>query len=374
MRDLPVKLIHIKSHQDDDQDWEKLSFQAQLNVMADAEATRQRNVMDEPEQQVTRLMTAQLQIGPIDITRDSQQWLLNSAGCIPLQEYYYQSWGWSATTFNAISWKSQKKALKHFEYADQTRILKFVHGWLPTQHCLYKEGAATSPHCRLCKALYEDNIHPTNCTHREMSKLQDGATAWLLKSLHDHGNSEITNIMEMALIKCPTNHDWQPTIENVSREWRQGTLPINHKKYNGERWATQLLINIWSTLLRLWKQRNNIIYEASDNENKKVNTEKLEKRIRRCYSLQTQLTSSERRKWFDTELDDKLQEETQHLKVWLQMVERLLRIYKREQRKRPNSSRIMEMFLGIWATEPQHNPALHPAENHRALPQDMNPD
>jgi hypothetical protein len=206
-----------------------------------------------------------------------------------------------------------------------------------------------------------------------MSKLQDGATAWLLKSLHDHGNSEITNIMEMALIECPTNHDWQPTIENVSREWRQGTLPINHKKYNGERWATQLLINIWSTLLRLWKQRNNIIYEASDNENKKANTEKLEKRIRRCYSLQTQLTSSERRKWFDTELDDKLQEETQHLKVWLQMVERLLRIYKREQRKRPNSSRIMEMFLGIWATEPQHNPALHPAENHRALPQDMNP-
>jgi hypothetical protein len=79
MRDLPVKLIHIKSHQDDDQDWEKLSFQAQLNVMADAEATRQRNVMDAPEPRVTRLMTAQPQIGSIDITRDSQQWLLNSA-------------------------------------------------------------------------------------------------------------------------------------------------------------------------------------------------------------------------------------------------------------------------------------------------------
>jgi hypothetical protein len=92
-RDLPVKLIHIKSHQDDDQDWENLSFQAQLNVMADAEATRQRHVMDKPEPRVTRLMTAQLQIGSIDITCDSQQWLLNSAGCIPLQEYYYQRWG-----------------------------------------------------------------------------------------------------------------------------------------------------------------------------------------------------------------------------------------------------------------------------------------
>jgi hypothetical protein len=79
MRELPVKLIHIKSHQDDDQDWEKLSFQVQLNVMAD-KATQQCNAMDEPELRVTRLLTAQLQIGMIDITRESQQWLLQSAG------------------------------------------------------------------------------------------------------------------------------------------------------------------------------------------------------------------------------------------------------------------------------------------------------
>jgi hypothetical protein len=280
MWDLPVKLIHIKSHQDDDQDWEKLLFQAQLNVMADAEATRQRNAMDEPESRVTRLLTAQLQIGSIDITHDSQQWLLHSAGCIPLQEYYYQRWGWSSKTFNAISWKTQKTSLKHFEYADQTRNLKFVHGWLPTQHRLYKEGAATSPHCRLCDTLYDDNIHLLNCTHAKMLKLQDGVTAWLLKSLHNHGNSKITNIMEMALTECPANNNWQPLIENVSREWRPGvqeqtdigwlqiiygristrlirgmdihykTLPINSKKYNGEQWATQLLINIWTTILR----------------------------------------------------------------------------------------------------------------------------
>jgi hypothetical protein len=404
MQELPVKLIHIKSHQDDDQDWEKLSFQAQLNVMADEEATRQRNAMDEPESRVTRLLTAQLQIGMKDITRDSQQWLLHSAGRIPLQEYYYQKWGWSTKTFNAISWKTQKTALKHFEYADQTRILKFVHGWLPTQHRLYKEGAATSPHCRLCDALYDDNIHLLHCTHKEMSKLQDGITAWLLKSLHDHGNSEITNITEMALTECPVNNSWQPSIENVSREWRPGvqeqtdigwlqiiygristrlirgmdshykTLPINSKKYNGERWATKLIINIWTTILQLWQQRNKIIYEVSDQANQEANNAKLIQRIRRCYSLQTQLTASERRTWFDKELDDKLQEDAQHLRVWLDMVERLIRISKREQKKRPKSSLIMEQFLGIRAPEPQQNPALQPVQNHRALPHDMNPD
>jgi hypothetical protein len=234
--------------------------------MADAKTTRQRSIMNNPEPSVTRLMTAQLQIESIDINRDSQQWILNSAGRILLQDYYHQRWGWSTMTFNAISWKTQKKALQHFEYADQTRILKFVHGWLPIQHRLYKKGTATSPHCRLCEALYEDNIHLLNCTHMEMSKLEDGVTSWLLMSLHDHSNSELINIMEMALTECPANQDWQPSIENVSREWRPGvqeqtaigwlqiiistrvikgmdnhykTLPVNTKKYNGKLWANR---------------------------------------------------------------------------------------------------------------------------------------
>jgi hypothetical protein len=56
------------------------------------------------------------------------------------------------------------------------------------------------------------------------------------------------------------------------------------------------------------------------------------------------------------------------------MVERLLRISKREQKKWPKSSLIMEQFLGIREPEPQQDPALQPVQNHRALPHDMNPD
>jgi hypothetical protein len=152
------------------------------------------------------------------------------------------------------------------------------------------------------------------------------------------------------------------------------TLPINSKKYNRELWATQLLINIWTTILRLWQQRNNIIYEASDKAYKEANNAKLIKRIRQCYALQIQLTASECRTWFHKELDDKLQEDTQHLSVWLHMVERLFRISKQEQKKRPKSSLIIEQFLGIRAPDSQQDPVLQPAQNHHALPHDMNPD
>jgi hypothetical protein len=39
LKKFPAALIHVKSHQDNDTDFDKLSFPAQLNVMADAQAT-----------------------------------------------------------------------------------------------------------------------------------------------------------------------------------------------------------------------------------------------------------------------------------------------------------------------------------------------
>jgi hypothetical protein len=405
MKVFSIQLVHIKSHQDNKVDWEKLSFQAQLNTIADAEATAQRNIMDHPAAKVTQLQRAQLQIDDIDITRDSQQWILHSAGRIPLQDYYQKKWGWSIKIFNKISWKTQQKALQHFSAEDQTRILKFVHGWLPTQHRLHKEGLALSPHCKLCSALYEDNLHLVSCTHTEMIKIQDNITTYMLKSLHDHGNSELINIFELAFKEATLNKSWHPSLAHVSPEWKPGirdqteigwihilfgrfsttiikamdehytAIPINHKKYNGERWAVQLIINIWSSILKLWKKRNDIIYDTQNQACQSANHQKLTMRVQRCYSLQHQLKATERRTWFEATLEEKLQEELGHLQTWLQMVERLLRISKREIRKRPRSSVIMERFLGIAPNTTSTNPLqLEPSLNPRAYPQDLHPD
>jgi hypothetical protein len=52
---IPFQLEHIKSHQDTDSQTEKLSFPAVLNIVADEQATRQRNLMTGPEGNVTNL-------------------------------------------------------------------------------------------------------------------------------------------------------------------------------------------------------------------------------------------------------------------------------------------------------------------------------
>jgi hypothetical protein len=111
-------------------------------------------------------------------TRDSQRVLLHAAGKIPTQQYYSKKYGWTTTIFDSISWMSQKKALDHFAFQDQTRILKFVHGWLPTQSRFFKEGSTFSPRCKLCSELYENNFHMLGCQHPAMQTIQEDTTTF----------------------------------------------------------------------------------------------------------------------------------------------------------------------------------------------------
>jgi hypothetical protein len=90
---------------------------------------------------------------------------------------------------------------------------------------------------------------------------------------------------------------------------------------------------VWATLLQLWQQRNALIYETETHQTRIALRDKLETRIRRCYHFQDHLTSNDRRQWFDQEIQDKLQQDPQHLATWLLMTERLIRIAKRENKK-----------------------------------------
>jgi hypothetical protein len=400
---IPARLFHIHSHQDEKLEWQQLSMAAQLNIIADEQASHHRSLMDGPASDVINLAQAQLRINDIAITRDSQRAILHAASSIPLRDYYQRKLGWSNKVFDLVSWTAHRKALISFNASDQTRILKFAHGWLPTQSRLHKEGAATSPRCKLCNVLYEKNIHRFSCTHPGIKKLQENIQTYLLKQYHDHGCSELINIIQLALEECPQNANWTPSIGDTSPDWRipfqdqseigwiqilngriansmikqmdahYATLNINLKTYSGERWARKLIINIWTTLLQLWNHRNKLLYEVENQKALTNQRDKLETRIRRCYLFQHQLSATDRRQWFDQDLQEKLQQDVHHLKTWLTLAERLIRIAKREQEKRPKSSILMHRYLGINDTQYQTN-TTHAPPNPRAYPQDLNPD
>jgi hypothetical protein len=61
-----------------------------LNIAADEEATWQWNRMSEPVCNVQIIGEAQVRVKDIAITRDSQWWILQTAGSIPIQQYYQE--------------------------------------------------------------------------------------------------------------------------------------------------------------------------------------------------------------------------------------------------------------------------------------------
>jgi hypothetical protein len=65
-----VQIIHVKSHQSVEKE---LSWAAQLNNIADAQATEQRTKMTAPASRVTNTTKGMLYISGKAITRDAQQ-------------------------------------------------------------------------------------------------------------------------------------------------------------------------------------------------------------------------------------------------------------------------------------------------------------
>jgi hypothetical protein len=127
--------MHVKSHQESSK---SKNYPARLNAMADELAAQQGTKMKGPKTTVSTRFV-HLVIEQRYVTRDSQRWLMDSASRIPIQQYYQEKYGWSTKEFNEIAWDIQYKVLMRYDVNDQRRLLKYVHGWLPTNHCLHRE-------------------------------------------------------------------------------------------------------------------------------------------------------------------------------------------------------------------------------------------
>jgi hypothetical protein len=153
------------------------------------------------------------------ITRDSKRWLIQKAGEVPIQYYYKEKYGWSRSVFNSIHWELQHKVLRSYKLADQRRLLKFAHEWLPTNVRLFREGLEGSPVCRLCGNLEETNDHMLECPLPCQHKIRQKLTDYLWKDVgNQHSNSELNNIIDPALSESPYNKKWTLDMMPISPE------------------------------------------------------------------------------------------------------------------------------------------------------------
>jgi enamine deaminase RidA (YjgF/YER057c/UK114 family) len=397
LRNIPAVLVHVKSHQDNEKEMSALSFDAQLNIMADAMATQQRDRMSKPITRVTG-DHCHLVIKDRYITRDSKTWLIRKSGEIPIQHYYREKYGWSISVFSSIHWELQHKALRSYNQNDQRRILKFTHEWLPTNYRLFREKQESSPACRLCGDLEETNNHMLRCTHFKQQQARTKLSDYLWRDNETHGNSELNNIIEIALSECTHNTQWTPVMSAISHEllpgiqqqnkigWHQlykgriardiirfmeshyRGLPIDSKRYTGERWGKMLIKNIWNTVLRLWENRNEIVHGKQMQETQRTEKQRLLHRVHQYFASKDQLEQQDRERIFYKDEEAIQQEDTRYIKAWLKLAQRTFSIAKREQTKPRNEQKLMEQYFAwkppIAAKSRKARDPRSPAETH----------
>jgi hypothetical protein len=398
LRHIPASLEHVKSHQDEATENKNLPFSANLNIIADALATQQRECMAKPVTKVTG-DHCHLVIQDRYITRDSQKWIMQKAGEIPIQHYYWEKYGWKRDVFEAVYWDAQHKALQTYQQNDQRRILKFVHDWLPTNHRLYREGQEASSMCPLCGNLEETNEHLLTCPTVGQQQIRDQMSAYMRRDNENHGNSELNNIIELALTESITNRNWTPVMSAVSRElvpciqqqnkigWQHlfrgriakkmadfmeshyRSMPIDRKRYTGVRWCKMLIKNIWNTVLRLWENRNEWIHGKQLQAERRTEQQRVHHRVCKYYEMRDLLEHGDREKIFYKDLDDMLNEDARYLKAWLKLAQRVFSMARKEQAKTRDERKMMDTYFN-WrpAKTTQRN-----AKEQRA-PDDTHPD
>jgi hypothetical protein len=135
---------------------------------------------------------------------------------------------------------------------------------------------------------------------------------------------------------------------------------INHadeRVRTGKRWATQLTINIWKTVLKLWKTRCELTHGRDTDARQQHAQHVLAKRVNECYNFLPNIVERDRH-MFGSSASETLNKNPNRIETWLYMLETLIRQVKKEMQQRPKNQRPISDYF----KKPSYN--IHMREVH----------
>jgi hypothetical protein len=151
-------------------------------------------------------------------------------------------------------------------------------------------------------------------------------------------------------------------------------LKVDAKKYTGERWGKMLLRNIWNTVLKLWKQRNEQVHGRQAQEEHTTERQRMQHRVRQYYEKSAQLDINDREKIFYKDAEDMLSEDNRYIRAWLKLAQRTFSAAKRERAKPSNERKLMETFFAWKPPERSRQRTLQRNIQDPRSPADIHPD
>ena len=151
------KLSHIKSHQDDIDDYATLSLLAQLNIDTDHLTGKHHHHIQDNLMLVTAIKgtTAQVTMPNGTIMSKVQQTICKNIPKPIIKKYIRDKYMWMHSQFNNIHWSAHHQALHSLKMMNKF-LTKFLCRWLPIGHHVIRYATQYKLQCTSCNHPIKD--------------------------------------------------------------------------------------------------------------------------------------------------------------------------------------------------------------------------
>lgn len=348
----PVRINHIKGHQDDHTPYDRLSLHAQLNVDADHLANHYQKTQGYPQPRVTMFPTtkAQLNIKEATITYKYKQAIRHADSAPALLQYIQTRNRWTETTLRQVHWEAHSSAIAR-QTLPHAHTVKLIHDMLPTNKRVSQYSELRSSKCPCCPYPEETFQHILRCPTRQaarttlLSQLQatlsklctrpilkqillDGITQWLEHSTLDPNNCPYPF---QQLVRQQNKIGWIQLFRGrFSREWARhqqehltDTKQLT-KKRTGHLWTVNIITKLWTEWYTIWETRNAVVHGHNASTQQTIRREQAIQEITLIYSKREHYLPANREHLFTT-LEEHIRGSTSKLVNWLNTFRALFR-------------------------------------------------
>ena len=359
-------LSHVKSHQDNDKPFSKLSQAAKYNVLCDEMAGKA--IHQKPESLLPyKGSKAMVKIKDQWITDNITKRVTEAANSKATIDYIIGKFNWTDEQFQCVKWTAIGEARQGMTKIANTQISKLMYGWLNVgsqkQH-MKQVGA-----CPCCGMEKETVLHLYQCPHTEMRQAREEAIGVIEEQLFKEKIPPIVATAFVEVIKATIQSDEPALTGKTCKEiadaitqqqaiglplFLRGFITIGWRtaitKFTKERIGRKLVSLIkmlWSTLFtNIWTRRNAILH-GSTSMNTKLEEESIEQQLL--------IFRDKRNEWLHYTMyhlvdydDDKVKRWHLHAKKeTLQLLEAAKKCYLQTTTHDPTQTKITDYWKGI---------------------------
>jgi hypothetical protein len=304
LKKLPIttNIIHVKSHQDLIKPFEELTYEAQINVLADRQAEA---IYSKPIHRTGLFpswvpgTTAALFHGQHQITKSIPAHIRIAKNAPALKNYLIRRSNeatnrdakWDNEIYESIAWKPIGETFKKLSTGQRVQISKYLHDLLPTLHRQQTMDNRINGRCFDCGFLREDTNHVLQCKSDD----RDTARTEALTTFRQHLQTQKTPDI-MATLICNSIKSWldrtiilpptRTTPEEqimtdlhrafnsqkaigwdqflrgrLAKDWKHAIKTYYHERkpgnsYTPDQWMRTTIAALWKFSMTLWRQRN----------------------------------------------------------------------------------------------------------------------